>query len=282
MRSQWIPRGAAPLLVMLALFFAAALVTGEATAQAAPEAELDPVTRAERLSREGVEAYTAGRFKDAIAAMLEARGILSEHGQPPAPELLYNIARIYHKMGERRLAHESYTRFILVDGADPAMVRKALDYREQVAKAETTPVVAPIAPIPGADAPAAGPQTTAPPLKAKASKGSGRSVAYWVGGSGLVILAGGAVLGGLAWSADAGLADETSYSAKRDAQDRGQTLALAADISMITGLAVLTTATVLWFVADDGDSEPGQAFMVAPMAFPGDQGGLGASLSGSF
>ena len=248
---------------------------------------LDPVLRAEELSREGVADYQAGRFKDAIAAMLEARSILSQHGQPPAPELLYNIARIYHKMGEHRLAHESYTRFILVDGADPAMVRKALDYREQVAKLASdasstgrseTNTAATTAGGEGLDArPLVSTNTTSAPLHSDAAPD--RRLAYWLGGAGLVVLSGAAVLGGLAWSADGSLGEQTTYQKKLDAQSRGKALALAADIGMVSGLAVVTTATVLWFLAD-GDS-PGEsgALMLSPSLVPG---GVGASLNASF
>lgn len=283
-RAAWLP----------GLLFAAALLMVATTlhAEETGGAVTDPISRAEELSREGVEAYQAGRYKDAIAAMLEARGILSEHGRPPAPELLYNIARIYHKMGDKRLAHESYTRFILVDGADPAMVRKALDYREQVATA-TSDATRPATGTPG---PPADPEGLSGTSGAVADPGAGAlaasaverpvttqaRVGIWLGAAGLAIVSGGAVLGGLAWAADDSLSDKKSFSARKDAQDRGKALALAADITLASGLAMVTTATVL-LLLDNGDESPEpRAFMVSPYVFTGTGGGVGASVSASF
>jgi tetratricopeptide (TPR) repeat protein len=221
---------------------------------AAPDAPApsDPITEAEALSQDGITHYQAGRFKDAIASMLAAQAILAEHGLEVAPELLYNIARIYHKMGEARLAHESYTRFILSEGADPAMVRKALDYREQVRASPATPP-APV--VSAAEVPptpkAAGPAAVAAPAT---EGGGGHAVAYWVGGAGLAMLATGGVLGGLALVEEGGLSDHARYEDKLDARDRGRTLALTADVALATGAATLITATVLYFTLDDAPS----------------------------
>ena len=221
----------------------------------------DPITEAEALSQDGITHYQAGRFKDAIASMLAAQSILAEHGLEVAPELLYNLARIYHKMGEADLAHKSYTRFILAEGADPAMVRKALDYREQVRAASVTP--------PGPAPIVSAPKQAAAAVAAAEPEGASHAAAYWVGGAGLVMMASGGVLGGLALAEDRGLSDHARYEDKLAARDRGRTLALTADVALATGAAALITATVLYFTLDDA---PG---LVAIMP------GLGAGVVGA-
>ncbi|HEY3494626.1 MAG TPA: PEGA domain-containing protein, partial [Polyangiaceae bacterium] len=66
---------------------------GEAPAPAAPDAETK-LAEAKARYEQGVEAYAAGRFKDAVDLFLEA-----DRMSPSAP-LSFNIARAYEKLGD--------------------------------------------------------------------------------------------------------------------------------------------------------------------------------------
>ena len=93
----------------LDLLAAIGLTLALASAVAAQESAAPPTApdqRAETHSRRGVELYAQGKLPEAVREMLKA------YEYAPEPGLLYNIARIYQKMGERDLAQHYFKQFV--------------------------------------------------------------------------------------------------------------------------------------------------------------------------
>jgi tetratricopeptide (TPR) repeat protein len=243
------------ILTVLFSFSALSLAVPQAAAQA-PE----PTTNAEQHSKRGVELYAEGKLPEAVAEMLKAYELA------PAPGLLYNIARIYQKMGQRDLAITYLKRFVTQPGADPDRVQKALKHLEELNR---TPFNPPRLEAPPAESePAAKPQVAESPtpqgatpsstVVAATDSGRDDTLAWVTLASGGAALIAGGVLGGLALSSAADLSDPAlDYDAKADAQAASRGLALGADISIGVGIAAATLGLVLLLTG--GDDAPAQA-----------------------
>src|ERR1041385_3132622 len=72
----------------------------------APSTPSDDVTQAEKAFRDGVAAYAAGRFETAIHRFADADRI------QPRPELVFDIARSYEKLGKDRAALGAYREYL--------------------------------------------------------------------------------------------------------------------------------------------------------------------------
>lgn len=239
------------ILTVLFSLSALSLAVPQAVAQA-PE----PMTNAEQHSKRGVELYAEGKLPEAVAEMLKAYELA------PAPGLLYNIARIYQKMGQRDLAITYLKRFVTQPGADPDRVQKALKHLEELNRNPFNPprLEAP----PAESQPAAAPQapeaqvTPSPTVVVTADSGRDDTLAWVTLASGGAALIAGGVLGGLALSSAADLSDPAlDYDAKADAQAASRGLALGADISIGVGVAAATLGLVLLLTG--GDDAPAQA-----------------------
>lgn len=105
-------------------------ITALTTSQAsnAFAATTSDITKAEKHNRAGVEYYKAGNLSDAIHQTLLAYELV------PDSRLIFNIARIYHKMSEYQLAVQHYEKYILSSDADLALVKKAQEYKVQALK----------------------------------------------------------------------------------------------------------------------------------------------------
>jgi tetratricopeptide (TPR) repeat protein len=99
-----VDRAVRPLAVILALLS----IAGAASAQ-----EETPTARAQRLFTEGVAAYEAGRLDEAVQRLREADGIVH------SPELSFNIARVYERMGEAREAIQWFQRYLRESNPTP-------------------------------------------------------------------------------------------------------------------------------------------------------------------
>jgi tetratricopeptide (TPR) repeat protein len=71
------------------------------------------VERARLLFLEGSEHYAAGRLDEALARFLEAWRLV------PGPELAYNVARTYERMGDARRGVEFYRHYLQQAPEDP-------------------------------------------------------------------------------------------------------------------------------------------------------------------
>ena len=216
--------------------------------------QVEPASSAEDHSKRGVELYAEGKLPEAVSEMLKAYELA------PEPGLLYNIARIYQKMGQRDLALHYLKQFVTQPGADPDRVQKALKHLEELNRATNdlqvrpTPSVDPPDKVEGASPPApVSPVATPSP---QAPDATDHTLSWALMGSGGAVLIVGGVLGGLALSASATLEDpDASYAEKRDAQDATRSLALGSDLSIGLGAATALVGLVLFFTSD-ADSPP--------------------------
>jgi hypothetical protein len=95
--------------VLLALGAALASATARAEAGEAPDAS---ASRIAELNEAGTRAYANRNYRAAIEKFVEAYAI------DPDPNLLFNIARAYEKLGELDAAIEKYETFVAAPGAD--------------------------------------------------------------------------------------------------------------------------------------------------------------------
>jgi hypothetical protein len=116
-----------------------------------------PARSAEALSKKGKELFNEGRYAEAIAEYEAA------YRQVPAPKYLYNVARAYHRQGNKEKALDYYRRYLTDDPNGPG-AGEAREYiadieRELAAEKAARAAAPPVDPTP-APTPAA--PTTAP------------------------------------------------------------------------------------------------------------------------
>lgn len=256
---RW-PRVAAALTA-----FALLTASSHGPAFAADAPPREPTARAEWLSARAEEAFSEGRFSDAIKLYLDAWEAV------PSAAILYNVAFIYdRRLQDPDLAIQYYDRAAASADADAGLVEKA---RARVAaiRAERGNKLPPREPDPEPE-PDSGPLPLGPILL--------------MGGGGALFL-GGVGLGFVASSTEDEFQSATTVADKRSLQSSGQTQALVADLLMVGGL--LTAAGgFLWYLLDSPDSKTGEqrvdvtnegrGLRVEPMFVPG---GAGVSIGGS-
>lgn len=130
------------------------LCASAARAQNAPPAA-DDCTRDRECDRHYLQARTlstAGQFIDALDEYHAAYAI------QPVPTLLFNIARLNHKLGRLKEAASAYEAYLRQDiGSDPALKEKAKEYLSQIPTQSeplvSSPQAVPIPPIAPAEHP---------------------------------------------------------------------------------------------------------------------------------
>jgi tetratricopeptide (TPR) repeat protein len=122
--------------VAVAFALVSSIASG-ASAQARPSPE--HIERARRLFVEATEHYQAGRLDEALARFLQAWRIV------PGPELAYNVARTYERMGEARRGIEFYRQYLArarPDAAERADVERRIAELEAVAQRQRAQIIA--------------------------------------------------------------------------------------------------------------------------------------------
>lgn len=232
----------------------------QALASEAPPRE--PTARAEWLSSRAEQAFSEGRFSDAIKLYLDAWEAV------PSAAILYNVAFIYdRRLQDPDLAIQYYDRAAASPDADASLVEKA---RARVAaiRAERGKKPPPREPEPE-------PEVESSPLPL--------GPILLMGGGGALLL-GGVAMGFVASSTEDDFQSAKTVADKRSLQSSGQTQALVADILMVGG--ILTAAGgFLWYLFDSPGGEQrvdmtdsGRGLRVEPMFVPG---GAGVSIGGS-
>jgi tetratricopeptide (TPR) repeat protein len=118
-------------LRLCAVIWVTTLMLGAQFSSAAA-ATSNEIAAAERHNRAGVQYYSAGKFSDAVHETLLAYQLV------PDSRLIFNIARIYHKMSEYQLAVQHYDKYLLSSNVDDLLVKKALNYKNQALKARSS------------------------------------------------------------------------------------------------------------------------------------------------
>jgi tetratricopeptide (TPR) repeat protein len=222
-------------------------------------AQPDPRDQGDQIGSDGSEAprealdrymlgrryYLAGRYREALVELKAALEL-----DRNAPDLLYNVARVYENLGELDEAIAYYQRYLTQLPLDQIEERDRTEktiHRLQGAKRET----------------AAEKPSENEPLAAPVDTHIGRAdLAFWLTTSaGLALLAGGATFGVLAIrkydavgefvvGADGGLDQRKAMS------DDAKRFALIADGLFIGSGLALTTAALLFLLRDAETPEP--------------------------
>lgn len=264
------------------LVFAVALSLAGAPALAA-----NP--RAQALIKEGDRLYKENKYLEAAAALKDAYAL------EPNPTLLYNIARALDQAGELQQALDQYRTFVGLEGADPALVKKAnlaMDrLRTLVARAEADQRLqeAERKRLEG-DAQKERSRAQSEAEKAKLQreqfeaekraaeesankKSSGRKIAaFAVGGAAIVGLGVGIGFGVAANSSKSAFTRAETVADKQRLESETRTRALVADVSLGLSLAAAIAAVVVY-----PGSSSGPQVSVVPIS-----GGAFATVGGSF
>ena len=232
-----------------------------------------------QLNEEGTAFYQQRDYRRAIERFIQAYAI------DPDPNLLFNVARSYERLGEVDAAIEKYEQFLNTPGADASGRSRAQESLRALRENKNAPTAAAAAAAnhPGEPSAAAGKATSAP-----AEASAGPSALPWVVlGGGVVFTTVGVSLYLLGASDHNKVTDSRGYGnpdavvpmTRAEAEDlvsSGDTKKLLGGIGLGLGGALLTTYVIL--LATGSSSGPEDvAFAVAPTT-----GGASMSLAGSF
>ncbi len=253
-------------LRVLSLVLFAALIAPPTLAHAQDSGEeVSETTEYKRLLADAQKMYSEEDFEGAAQAYEAAYAL------KPNPNLLYNVARIYEKMGEFEKALGFYERFakepdIKLSARKDAIERlKALrdvvaldkppvepDTKDPIDTTEPDPdKIVEVTPDPEDPEPVG--ETNYVPAIITLS-------------AGVLALGGGGALGVLTTNTDEAAAASTSREGFRDASQQANTFALAADGLFVLGGALTITGVILLLTASPEDAG-GQA-LIAPVIGP--------------
>lgn len=226
------------------------LVVATTTATAQPPTTGIEDAREETFKRHvtaGIEAFTAERFGEALEAFQAARAIRE------VPNLVFNVARCFEKLGRNEEAITAFERFLALPGSEASERTRALKHlqalRDEVAlRAARDPGSAPVR-VPVADDVLADPGISA----RQPSAGRSRALEWTLIGIGGAALVTAGVFGGLALAEYDKFGEATARSDQESHQDSVRTYALVTDITLGVGLASVVTGTVLFFALGDGE-----------------------------
>lgn len=212
----------------------------------------------DRLVHSAVDAYDAGRYDEAIAALERAYAIR------PLPRVLYNLGRAHDQAGRFSTAADYYRRFLgtAPDTAAAAVAREALQTAERRANEQRTAEAQRQAEAEAqrqAETVArqraeleAQRQAEAEHRRRILSAGFAPrrvtvpvAVLWGIAGAGAIT---GAVLGGLALSAQSDFDASRQGNDRATAYDTGTATALGADIALGTAIVAGVTGLVLFLV----------------------------------
>ena len=210
----------------------------------------------EAISEQATEAYKAGEYKKALDLFKQA------YDMEAIPTLLYNIGRCHERLEEHKEAKTYYELFLLEADPDSEIKGKVEERMKTVeVKIRQEELAAQKASEPVEKVP-----------ENEAEPAPSRVLDYVVLGSGLALLATGGTFAFLANSELQTFEDTgASFEARRDAKESGETLALVADVTMITG--ALVTGLGVWMLLGSQEAPPQERVDLTPW-FGRDQAGV--------
>jgi len=219
----------------------------------------------EQLSRDATTKYREQDYLGAIKLFEEAYKI------EPVPNLLFNIARCHEKLEDWDSAIANYQKFVVEPDVERSARQAALDRIDALNEVKLAEVQTQRTSDPVVRQPADPPREEA--------KGPDRTWGYVTLGTGVGLLAGGALFGVLASSKQTEFEDATSVEAKKDARSSGQTFALVADGLYISGAIVSVIGVYLLLTS--GSNEAATASGITPVGWV-EAGGGGLGFHTSF
>ena len=219
----------------------------------------ETMKRVEQLSRESMDLYKKGEYEKAIELLLEAYRIL------PASSLLYNLAKIYDKLGQGDLAMNYYKKYIVSKQPIPSLVAKATRRLRKLKEEQEKELLArrlTESKIKMLDEEEPAGETKPEPA---GEKDMGRSVSRPAPVAAWLLLGGGAVLtltgAGVWYLADTTHDDfsgERNLSKKEELQGDSSTQAMVGDVLVGAGMAA-AAGGLIWLLTSSGEPEPSSA-----------------------
>jgi tetratricopeptide (TPR) repeat protein len=230
----------------------------------------------EKVINEAIELFQAGRYKLSIEKFQQAYEVVED------ANILFNIARCYHILGDKDNAIEYYNRFMYHPDVSEDSKERAKKYLEELRQDKS-------------DASSGAPQYTDPGASAGGtqpegdSAGSGafgqssefsddtkspsRVLEWSLIGSGIAVGVAGGVLGGVALSKHSAFESSHDVSEKEDLENKGKTLSLASDICLGVGIATAVTGVILLVVrSQKSKKQSSTSEAYAPRLAPGNAG----------
>lgn len=262
------------------------LSSGAAWAETTTLSDADKSAEVNVLNEEGAALYAQRDYRRAVERFLRAYAV------DPDPNLLFNIARCYEKLGDTEAAIEKYEEFIALPGADTvgrSRAHQSLQALRQLAASQQTQAAASApAPVSSDEAPSAAVAATADAGKIPAThEDSGASVWPWATlGVGVIAAGAGGVFLALGQKDHDRLIETQGYRDRSapytftrvqavDLDDLGARKKLIGTIGLGIGGALVVTSAVLFWVQGGGD----EAVRVGVNAGPSD---YRVSVSGVF
>jgi len=220
--------------------------------------------RIAELNETGARAYAERNYRTAIEKFVEAYAI--DHD----PNLLFNIARCYEKLGDLGAAIEKYEAFVAAPGADTEGRIKAKESLTELEHLREQGGVTP------REERATGGESAPPAAEASDGSGSTFNVWPWVTlGAGVVVTGVGATFYALGASDHAQVTDAAGYNdpsvvypmTRAEAQgyvDSGNTKKLVGGIGLGLGGALIATGVVLLVTGKGAEPAQTASFTLAP------------------
>jgi len=240
----------------------------------------NPKSRAAALYREGVAAFDAGEFAEALAAFTKSYNLSGETG------LLFNLGVCSEKTGDREKAAAFYSLYLeeMPDAPDAADVKARLDAVRAAPEeqpAEEKPAPPPPPPLPTATAPAAPPVPEEPAEQEEPTdRHVGPALAMGIGG---LVVATGAVTAIMAYKGYGDLDSTCAPNCSKEKVHRVKATAIAADAQLGVG-AVAVAVGLTWLLLDlRSEKAKAREGTVAIAALPfADAAGGGLAIEGRF
>ena len=241
------------------------------------KAQVDNKDEMEKIAAVAIQHYQNANYRAALAQFERAYAVYKE------PNILFNMARCYDKLGEFVKAEDYYNRFISEPYIGEGERKTAREYLDAMQERKNS-------------GPANYPedQVKEPPVEQAESKSPNREnetsssvsneaqdeeksrIPEWVlfsfGAAGVVA---GSVFYGLAYNAHSEFESATKVTDKEDKREQGEQWALAGDIAMGSGAAFLVTSALLLIFRDTEKRESRVSLM--PITAPS-VGGVSASV----
>ena len=212
--------------------------------------------RAVALNEEGAALYAAHDYRRAVEKFIQAHAIDAD------PNLLFNIASCYEKLGDADAAMEKYRDFLAAPAADAEgrqRAEKAIDVLSHAAPEASPPTSLPPEPPPRAP--------TEPPAPAAQARSEAPRLLPWLAVGGGVLGVAGATLYTLGAQDHAQVTGTPGYGdsnavapmtrAEADELVRsGNTKKWIGGTSLVLGGALLTSYLVIWLLDDGGSVGP--------------------------
>jgi tetratricopeptide (TPR) repeat protein len=213
--------------------------------QQSTEAQNQDITE---IINEAITLFKAGDYKTSIEKFKKAYSVVED------ANILFNIARCYHMLGDKDNAKEYYNRFIYypeVSAESKARAKKYLQELKEKDSGGTTPTdeSQPEPTDESGSGATDSDQLTSPETEESEDASKQSHLLEWsLIGSGAAVAVAGGIVGGIALVNHNDFESTNNLQRKKDLEDKGKVLSLVSDISLGVGIATAAAGVILFVV----------------------------------